>query len=120
MKLSTKVAYNTLIQIVSKFTATALGLVVVGILTRYLGQSGFGKYTTIMAFLSLFGIIADLGLTLVTAQMVSEPGADQQKILNNLFSIRFFSALLLLGVAPLVVLLFTYEANVKLGVLIGA
>lgn len=120
MKLSTKVAYNTIIQIISKFTATALGLVVVGILTRYLGQAGFGKYTTIMAFLSLFGIMADLGLTLVTAQMVSEPGADQQKILNNLFSIRFFSALILLGIAPLVVLLFPYEANVKWGVLIGA
>ncbi len=120
MKLSAKVAYNTLVQIASKFIATAMGLVVVGILTRYLGQTGFGKYTTIMAFLSLFGIIADLGLTLITAQMISQPGTDKQRTLNNLFSLRFFSALILLGLAPLIVLLFPYEADVKLGVLIGS
>ena len=119
MNLTTKVAYNTFVQIFSKFTATILGLLVVGILTRYLGQAGFGKYTTIMAFLSLFGVIADLGLTLVTTQMISQPGVDQNKVLNNLFSLRFFSALLILGLAPLAVWFFPYDVDVKIGVLIG-
>ena len=120
MNLTTKVAYNTFVQIFSKFTATALGLLVVGILTRYLGQAGFGKYTTIMAFLSLFGVIADLGLTLVTAQMISQPGVDQGRVLNTQTSLRFFNEFFTLGLVSLVVLFFPYDFDVKIGVLIGS
>ena len=118
MRLSTKVAYNTLVQIASKVAITALGLVAVAILTRYLGQAGYGKYTTIMAFLSFFGIAADLGLTLVTAQMISQPGVDQNKLLNNLFSLRFFSAVFFLVLAPIVVIFLPYSVEVKIGVAI--
>jgi O-antigen/teichoic acid export membrane protein len=49
-----------------------------------LGQTGFGQYTTITTFLSIFAILADFGLTLVTAQMISQPNIDEKKILNNL------------------------------------
>jgi len=118
MRLSTKVAYNTVIQIISKVVITGLGLVVVAILTRYLGQSGFGQYTTIMSFLSLFSVAGDLGLTLLTAQMISRPDVDNQKALNNLFGLRFFSALAFLALAPLVVIFLPYSFTVKIGVLI--
>lgn len=118
MQLSTKVAYNTIIQVVSKFIATALGLVAVAIMARYLGQAGFGEYTIIITYLSFFGIIADLGLTLVTVQMISRPGADENKILNNLFSLRFVTAVVFLGLAPLTVIFFPYSPIVKIGVAI--
>lgn len=120
MRLTAKVAYNTLFQSISKTVATALGLVTVAIITRYLGKTGFGQYTTIMTFLSFFGILADLGLTLVTAQMISRPGVDEKKILGNLFSIRLLSALLFLGLAPLVVLAFPYGEAVRFGVAVAA
>jgi len=82
MRLLTKVAYNTIMQIISKVITALLGLAVVTIMTRYLGRTGFGQYTTIITFLSFFGIFSDLGLTLTTAQMISQPGADQNKILE--------------------------------------
>lgn len=119
MQLSTKVAYNTLIQITSKIIATALGLVAVAMMTRYLGKEGFGEYTAIITFLSFFGIVADLGLTLVTVQMISKPNIDQDKILGNLFSLRLISALVFLGLAPLVVLFFPYDPIIKIGVAIA-
>lgn len=119
MKTSTKIAYNTFAQIISKFIATILGLITVSIITRYLGKEGFGQYTTILTFLSFFGIIADLGLTLVTVQMISRPGANENKILNNLFSLRLVSALIFLSLAPIVVLAFPYEPVVKVGVAIA-
>ncbi len=120
MKLSTKVAYNTIIQIVSKIIITGLGLVAAAILMRYLGQEDFGKYTTITTFLSLFGVAADLGLTLVTTQMISQPGIDQHKALNNLFGLRFFSSLLFLSLAPLVIIFLPYGIEVKIGVAVAA
>ncbi|MFH1523078.1 MAG: flippase [Patescibacteria group bacterium] len=118
MRLRTKVAYNTIIQVASKAIATMLGLVAIAVMTRYLGQTGFGQYTTIITFISFFGIIVDFGLTLVTVQMISQPGADEDKIINNLFSLRLVSAIILLGAAPLIVIFLPYEPVVKLGVAI--
>lgn len=120
MGLYKKVAYNTIIQIISKFIATALGLAAIAIITRYLGKIGFGQYTTIITFLSFFGIIADLGLTLVTVQMISRPDADQDKILSNLFSLRLISAIIFLGLAPIIVIFLPYDPIVKIGVAITA
>jgi O-antigen/teichoic acid export membrane protein len=119
MRLSTKVAYNTIIQVISKFFSTILGLVAIAIITRYLGRDGFGEYTTIITYLSFFGVIADLGLTLITVQMISRPGADENKILSNLLALRLLTALAVLGLAPLVIYLFPYDPIVKTGVLIA-
>ncbi|MFH1233326.1 MAG: flippase [Patescibacteria group bacterium] len=118
MSLSAEIARNTIVQIIGKFIVTFLGLITIAIMTRQLGQAGFGQYTTIITFLSFFGVIADLGLTLVTVQMISDPTADQNKILSNLFTLRLFSAIIFLGLAPLTIIFFPYDPIIKLGVVI--
>ena len=120
MTLSAQVARNTVVQIIGKIISTILGLAAIAIMARYLDQAGFGQYTTIITFLSFFGIMADFGLTLVTAQMVSEPEAGRAAVLNNLFSLRLVSAVIFLGLAPLAVLFFPYDAIVKLGVAVAS
>lgn len=120
MKLSTKIAYNTIIQLASKIIATVLGLFTIAIITRHLGTHGFGQYTTALTFLSFFAIIADLGLTLVTVQMISRPDAKEDVILGNLLALRLVSALFFLGLAPLIVLFFPYEPVVKFSVLVAS
>ncbi len=52
--------------------------------------------------------------------MISQPGADEDKILGNLFALRLFTALICFGIAPLLVLLFPYSQVIKMGVLIAA
>jgi len=120
MTLSSRVAYNTIIQIIGKAIATILGLAAIAVMARYLREVGFGQYTTIITFISFFGIIADFGLTLVTSQMISHPENDQTSLLNNLFSLRLISAVIFLGLAPLIVLFFPYEPIIKLGVAVAA
>ena len=120
MSLAKKVAHNTLIQIAGKIISTIIGLFSLALITRYLGQTGFGEYTTITTFLTFFAVIADLGLTLITVQMISGEKSEENKILNNLFSLRLISALLFIGIAPLTVMFFPYSATVKIGVLIAA
>ncbi|MDD4901938.1 MAG: flippase [Patescibacteria group bacterium] len=118
MQLGTKVAYNTIIQVASKVVTTALGLLAVAIMTRYLGTAGFGEYTTIITFLALFGVLADLGLTLVTVQMISQAGVDEKKILDNLFSLRLLTAIVFLGAAPIAAWFFPYNHDIKIGIII--
>jgi O-antigen/teichoic acid export membrane protein len=122
MKLSTKVAYNTIIQTVGKILSTILGLAIVAVMTRYLGQTGFGEYTTVMTFLSFFAILADLGLTLVTAQSISAVNqkSEENFILGNLFGLRLASAFIFLSFGPLAVIFFPYGPDIKIGVLLAS
>lgn len=120
MSLAKKIAHNTLIQTIGKIVSTILGLFSLALITRHLGQAGFGEYTTIYTFLTFFAVIADLGLTLITVQMISGETENENKILNNLFSLRLLSALFFIGLAPVIVIFLPYSQEVKFGVLITA
>ena len=120
MNLSQKIALNTIIQFVGKFISVILALVATAIITRYLGNSGFGAYTTIFTFTSLFSVLADFGITLVTSQMLGEPQRNQQKVINNIFTFRVVSALFFLSLAPLASLFTPYSAEIKWGIFLAS
>lgn len=122
MSLSSKIARNTGIQIIGKVVSTALALFSLALITRYLGQAGFGEYTTIINFLTLFAVFADLGLTLVTVQLISgiDDKKKENKILNNLFTFRLVSIILFLALSPLILFFIPYSQAIKVGILITA
>ena len=120
MTLNQKIARNTIYQIIGKIVATAFGVMAIALMTRYLGQEGFGGYTTITAYLQFFGILADMGLSVVLLQMIAQPGANRDKIVSNMVTIRIISAVIFLGLAPIVVLFFPYSPLIKLAVAITA
>ncbi len=120
MSIAKKVAHNSAIHIAGKGLSTFLGLIVVALITRYLGTEGYGNYITVITYLTFFGILADFGLVLVTTQMISEHKADEKRIINNLFTLRFFSALIFLGLAPMLVVFFPYSPLIKTGVALTA
>ncbi len=118
MSLAKKVAHNTLIQIFGKIISTVLGLFAIALITRYLGRSGFGEYTTVLTFLTFFAVTADFGLTLVTVQMISGRDWPENKVLNNLFALRLVSSIACLILAPIIINFFPYSAAIKFGVFI--
>jgi O-antigen/teichoic acid export membrane protein len=120
MNLPRKILHNTLIQVIGKIASTGLNLFAFALITRELGRGGFGEYTTVITFLSFFAIIADLGLTLVTVQMINSQPDKEDSLLANLFGLRLVSALIFIGLAPSIVFLFDYSDGVKIGVLIAA
>jgi O-antigen/teichoic acid export membrane protein len=116
MSLTATIAKNTGIQIVGKILSTLLGLVALGMMTRYLGDEQFGWYITVISFLGFAGILIDFGLIPVTAQMMSEPKFDKHMLLKNLLGFRFVTAFLFFGITPLVALFFPYPHEVKLAI----
>ena len=115
-----KIAYNTLISAGARIVGLALSLITLGYITRYLGTSQFGQYSTVLAFLYLFVVFADLGLYSICVREISKPGADEKKIASNAFTIRLFFGLFVFALAPLIGLLFPYPGSVKTGILVGA
>lgn len=116
MSVTRQIAHNTIVQIIGKLISTLLGLVAIGMMTRYLGQEQFGWYVTAIAFLQFVGILTDFGLTPVTAQMMSEQKFDQAQLFKNLLGFRVVSSAIFLGLAPLVALLFPYPKEIKIAI----
>ncbi|HMB25866.1 MAG TPA: flippase [Patescibacteria group bacterium] len=119
MTVAKKIAHNTLIHLSGKIISLILGLVSVAIMTRYLGQTGFGYYITVTAFLGFFGILVDFGLSMTTVQMISDNEEKMSKIVNSIMSLRVISSFLFLGLAPIIVWFFPYNIFIKLGVLLA-
>ncbi|PIS04637.1 MAG: hypothetical protein COT81_05435 [Candidatus Buchananbacteria bacterium CG10_big_fil_rev_8_21_14_0_10_42_9] len=118
--VNTKIARNSFIQIIGKAVSIAISLATIGIITRYLGQTGFGQYAIILAFLQIFGILADFGLQMTTVQLISDPNYSEEKILGNILGLRLVSAIIFLGLAPAVALFFPYAAEVKIGITLAS
>ncbi len=116
MSRTQAIAKNTVIQVVGRTFGTIFGLITLGVMTRYLGTTGYGAFTTVTSFLQFFGILVDFGLSLTTVAMLSERGADKDRITSNIFTLRIISAAVFFALAPLVVLAFPYSHEIKSGV----
>jgi O-antigen/teichoic acid export membrane protein len=108
------------ISTVSKVLSTILALVAIVIITRYLGQDGFGNYATVLAFFSFFAALSDLGLYTISTREISREGADEEKIMGNMFTLRILSSLVVLVISPVIVYLFPYSPEVKCSIIIAA
>jgi len=116
MSTTKKIAQNTIVQIIGKIVSVTLGLLALGMMTRYLGTEQFGWYTTAISFLTFAGILIDFGLVPVTAQMMSEPAFDKEKLFQNLLSFRLLTALIFYGLVPFAILFFPYPQEIKIAV----
>lgn len=115
-----KITYNIVINGAAKAISIALALVAIGMLTRYLGADGFGKYTTMLAFFAFFGAIGDFGLYTVATREISREGADEARILSRVFTMRALISLCITAAVACGVWFLPYERDVQVGILIAA
>ena len=119
-KTGKRLAQNTAIQVIGKGLATILGIATIGIFTRHLGTAGYGDFTFVLTYLSIFAVVVDFGLTLTTVQMISQKKANEKRLLGNLLSVRLLSAVIFLAIAPVIAIFFPTTALIKVAIAVGA
>jgi O-antigen/teichoic acid export membrane protein len=120
MSLFRRLAFNTAAQLVGKGASTAIGVLIVGLLTRYLGQDGFGAYSTANAFLQIFTLFLDLGINVTFVALLGEHADDpayEKRCVSALFTLRLISAGALTILAPLFGWLSPYPPEIKLAII---
>lgn len=98
-------AWNTGVQLIGKVISTIFGIFVVGLLTRLLGQDGFGLYTAANAYLQIFALILDLGINVTFSALLGEHAEDEafeKRCVSALFTLRLLMAIVVLILAPLI------------------
>ncbi len=118
--IAQKIAYNVFFNATAKVISTILALVAIGFITRYLGKEGFGDYATVLAFFSFFSALADLGLYSISAREISRVGADEEKIMGNVFVMRIIFSLAVFLLAPVIIIFFPYSQEIKIGIMFSA
>lgn len=93
MSISGKIAWNTVVQMVGKFSSAIIGVVITAIMTRYLTKFDYGTFTFISVFVTMFGAIADWGLTLITVREASKNQNEAGEIIGNTTSVRLVLAM---------------------------
>ena len=115
--LTSRVAYNTIVQFVGKAITTVIGVMTLSLLTRYLSVTGYGEYTIVFAFLGIFAVIADFGLFSITVRDIAQTPDQKEKIFGNVFTLRIVLAIGLLILAPLVAYFIPkYNHDIKAGI----
>ena len=108
-----KVALNTGWQIIGKAISIVTGIAVITLLTRSLGATGYGGFTTVTSFLQFFGIIVDFGLTLIAVQMLSTDRWNEKRLFDNFMSLKVVTSFFIFGLAVLIAWLPTTHISLK-------
>ena len=115
-----KIGFNTLIQFSGKIITVVLGFLTVGLLTRYLGTSGYGDFTLVFAYMSFFGVFADFGLQLAIVRELSQKSIRAEKIYVTYFWIKLALIVASTVFALILLIFFPYSNSLKIGIVIGA
>lgn len=99
----------------------ALSMVILKIISGYLGASGYGDYTTVYQFLAFFGIIADFGIYTITVKEMSRDQSRIPVILGNVMGLRTLLVFISMGLAIVAAFLLpSYKGTlIPMGVLIA-
>ncbi|MBM2821196.1 MAG: polysaccharide biosynthesis protein [Candidatus Berkelbacteria bacterium] len=116
MSNTRRIAFNTIIQVIGKVITTVISLFLVAALTRYLGVSGYGQYTTIFAYLQFFAVFADFGFFWFLVREISKPDVDQEKIFNNVITFRSIMAAFIFTLAFFVAFLVPQYHDIRTGI----
>lgn len=113
MSIARSLAVNTGVQLIGRIISTILGIFIIGLLTRSLGQAGFGAYTAATAYLQFFALILDLGINVTFTALLGEHADDpayEERCVSAIFTLRFIMVLGAMISAPLI-WKFTYPAD---------
>jgi O-antigen/teichoic acid export membrane protein len=114
--VSRRIAHNTVVQLTSKGVTAVSGILLLAIITRTLGLSGYGNYATILAYTQFFAVFSDLGINVYAVKRLSIGSGRETEEAASMFTLRVLSGGVILGAAAIIVRFMPYAPAVKEGI----
>jgi O-antigen/teichoic acid export membrane protein len=116
-----RLASNTIVQAIGVPLQSLISLGTYAAITRYLGPSAFGDYTTATVYLLIPVAFADIGLTAIVVREMSSAPERANAILQASYSLRLIisATAMVLTVGTSVVLPFDARARVAILIMAG-
>jgi len=103
MSTARRILSNTFVQIAGKGVTAILSILIVKIITNFLGLETYGFYISVYEFLAFFGIVADFGLFTIAVREITHDLDRKDFIFGNILSLRALLASILMILAVVAV-----------------
>ena len=113
------IARNTAFLLLSEVVSKALSLILVIAMARFLGDSEFGKFSFAVAFMGIFLIFTDFGVSTLIIRDVAKDKAMARAYLNNALGIKLALGLAAFAAAMTAIVLMGAQQDVMLVVLLS-
>ena len=117
--LSTKIAANTLYQLLGKFVSMSVTVFATMVIARYYGREAYGWFNLMQNFPAFFFIIADFGINAIAARELAHKEHEVGKYLGNIIVLRVLLSLAIMFFGTMAILFFPYPDSLKLGISIS-
>lgn len=94
-----RILLHSAIQLAGRGGNAAGAIVVLGVLTRYLGRSGYGTYAFVAAYVSFFYVVVDAGTQAVAVRDMARSPRDAGLIASQLLTLKALLAIVALALA---------------------
>ncbi len=120
MTLSRSVTINTLAQYISRFLTILSSILTTYLLSRSLGQAGYGQFGVITTTILFFVTISDWGTQAISVREASRNSEKQQEIFASVAGLKLFLGCFTTLVYVIFVSFYPNFANFRLAALIGS
>jgi O-antigen/teichoic acid export membrane protein len=101
MSSAEKIAKNVGFLFSTQVADKIISFFLVIIITRYLGDAGFGKYSFAFAFVGIIGILVHFGTSTYVLREVSKYKEKARKLISNAIGLRAFAQVIVFSIALL-------------------
>lgn len=107
-----RVAKNVSFLLLSSVVQKSLSLVLIIYIARYLGDTGFGQFSFILAFVGLFTVLIDPGLNSYVQREVARHRSKAGSLLGSVFIIKLFLSLLTIAAVAITINVLDYPLEI--------
>jgi O-antigen/teichoic acid export membrane protein len=112
--------HNAALLTAASLAAKGCGFVLLLVAARVLGKDGFGEYSQVMAFVGLFAVATDLGLSTLAVRDVAQERALLPRYVGNVLALRLLLALLAAVACITLAVALRYNTAVCAGIVLWA
>jgi O-antigen/teichoic acid export membrane protein len=117
--LTRRIAANTLVQVAGRAAGLVAGFASVALLTRELGEDGYGRYGLALGYATLFAVVADAGLFTILVREASRTPERTRRLVGVALTVRLVLSVVLVGAAVAVSFLLPYDGTLRLAILLA-
>ena len=115
----TRVARNTIFMSASSMLGAFFSFLLGIVVARYLGTSGFGDYSFVIAFVAIFNIFFDSGLSVVVVREVARNASEAQNYIRAALAAKIIVTLLSFSALLAISLLAGYSFMITSALLVA-
>ena len=120
MSNAKRIVKNTVTLFLSEVFNRFLSFLLVIFIARYLGDVGLGKYSFIFAFVGLFVVISDFGVSILMVRDVAKNKLQNEKYFRNILTLKLIFALITLALPFTIIQFLNRGKEIEMSVLLAS